>query len=74
MVKDVGLIIRLFAEDTSLYIIVENPEVAADILNTDLAKVSACAKTGLVTFNALKTDSLLIYRKHRHRSTCRINQ
>ena len=64
IVKDIGSNIRLFADDTSLYIIVENPEVAADILNTDLAKVAAWAKTWLVTFNALKTDSLLISRKH----------
>ena len=64
IVKDIGSNIRLFADDTSLYIIVENPEVAADILNTDLAKVAAWAKTWLVTFNALKTESLLISRKH----------
>ena len=66
IVKDKGSNIRLFADDTSLYmyIIVENPEVAADILNTDLAKVAALAKTWLVTFNALKTESLLISRKH----------
>ena len=64
IVKDIGSNIRLFADDTSLYIIVENPEVAADILNTDLAKVAAWAQTWLVTFNALKTESLLIIRKH----------
>ena len=32
IVKDIGSNIRLFADDTSLYIIVENPEVAADSL------------------------------------------
>ena len=64
IVKDIGSNIRLFADDTSLYIIVENPEIAADILVTDLAKVAAWAKTWLVTSNALKTDSLLISRKH----------
>ena len=64
IVKDIGSNIRLFADDTSLYIIAENPEVAADILNTDLAKVAAWAQTWLVTFNALKTESLLIFRKH----------
>ena len=46
IVKDIGSNIRLFADDTSSYIIVENPEVAADILNTDLAKMSAWAKPG----------------------------
>ena len=62
--KDVGSNIRLFADDTSIYIIVDDPEVAADILNTDLSKISAWAKTWLVNFNALKTESLLISRKH----------
>ena len=38
IVKDIGSNIRIFADDTSLFIIVENPEVAADTLNTDLAK------------------------------------
>ena len=36
----------------------------ADILNLDLAKVSAWAKTWLVTLNALKTESLLNFQKH----------
>ena len=36
--------IRLFADDTSLYIIVDNPDAAAEILNTDLkmGKVLVC--------------------------------
>ena len=77
IVKDIGSNIRLFADDTSLYIIVVNPEVAADILNTDLAKVAAWAKTWLVTLNALKTESLFlesIIKPCIHWSTCRINQ
>ena len=32
--------IRLFADDTSLYIIVDQPDQAARILNTDLKTVS----------------------------------
>ena len=34
IVKDISSNIRLFADDTSLYNIIENPEVAADTLNT----------------------------------------
>ena len=67
IVKDIGSNIRLCADDMSLYIIIENSEVAADILNTDLAKVAAWAKTWLVTFNALKL-SLLISRKHNNQA------
>ena len=33
---DIGSSIRLFADDTSLYIIVEDPSVAAELLNADL--------------------------------------
>ena len=58
IVKDIGSNIRLFAGDKTLYIIVENSDVAAGILNTDLVK------EWLVIFNALKTQSLLISRKH----------
>ena len=38
--------IRLFADDTSLYIIVENPDAAAEILNTDLNKISKWQSLG----------------------------
>ena len=36
IVKCIGASIRLFADDTSLYIIVDLPDQAAIILNTDL--------------------------------------
>ena len=38
MVEDIHSCIRLFADDTSLYVNVANPLQAADILNADLAK------------------------------------
>ena len=50
IVKDIGSNIRLFADDTSLFIIVDNPATAADSLNTDLTKISQWAATWLVTF------------------------
>ena len=54
---------RLFADDTSLYIIVDNPDAAAEILNTDLNKISKWAKSWLVKFNPNKNESLIISRK-----------
>lgn len=63
IVTDIGSNIRLFADDTSIYIIVDNPNTAAEILNTDLEKISQWAKTWLVNFNATKTEALLISRK-----------
>ena len=38
IVKDIKSNIRLFADDTSLFLVVENPLSAAEILNSDLEK------------------------------------
>ena len=46
IVNGIGSSIRLFADDTSLYIIVENPELAVQLLNTDLEKITKRAKLG----------------------------
>ena len=43
IVKGINSSIRLFADDTSLYIIVENPKTAAMIINSDLGKISTWA-------------------------------
>ena len=40
IVTDIGSNIRLFADDTSLFIIVENPDMAAELLNMDLEKTN----------------------------------
>ena len=63
IVNDIGSNIRLFADDTSLFIIVEDPLEAAGSLNTDLDRISQWAATWLVSFNPAKTESLLISRK-----------
>ena len=63
IVTDIGSNIRLFADDTSLYIIVDDPITAANCINTDLDKISRWAATWLVSFNPAKTESLLISRK-----------
>ena len=63
IVKNIGSNIRLFADDTSLFIIVDNPATAALCLNSDLEKLSRWAAIWLVTFNPSKNESLLISRK-----------
>ena len=63
IVNDIGCRIKLFADDTSLYIIIEHPDAAAQILNEDLEKVRNWSKTWLVSFNPQKTETLLISRK-----------
>ena len=50
IVTDIGSNIRLFADDTSLFIIVENPDMATELLNMDLEKTMEWAEHWLVTF------------------------
>ena len=63
IVKCIGASIRLFADDTSLYIIVDLPDQAAIILNTDLKTISDWANSWLVAFNASKILSVIFSRK-----------
>ena len=63
IVSDIHSTIKLFADDTSLYIIVDNPRDAAVQLNRDLDIISAWAKKWLVDFNPNKTKSLVISSK-----------
>ena len=62
IVHDIGSNIRLFADDTSLFIIVDDPVTAAGCINTDLVRISKWASTwlSLVTFNP---ETLLIPHK-----------
>ncbi len=55
--------IKLFADDTSLYIVVDTPDNAALALNSDLETIHEWAGKWLVSFNPTKTESLLISRK-----------
>ena len=63
IVVDLDTNVRLFAEDTSLYIIVDTPVNAAFKLNSDLLKIHNWATRWRVTFNPSKSKSLLISRK-----------
>ena len=55
--------IRLFADDTILYILVDNPVVSAAALNDDLDRISKWAAKWLVRFSAPKTKTMLISKK-----------
>jgi hypothetical protein len=62
-VTDIQSTIKLFADDTSLYLIVDDPNETADSLNNDLTKIHDWATKWLVTFNAQKTETMTISRK-----------
>ena len=54
---------RLFANDTSLYLIVEDQNETATILNNDLETIHKWADTWLVKFNPSQSVSFLLSRK-----------
>ena len=45
IVKDINSDIRLFADDTSLYISVDSPDTSAHLLNSDLNRIHLWSKT-----------------------------
>ena len=58
--------VRLFADDTILYIFIDNPIQSAQALNDDLARISQWAREWLVKFSAPKTKTMTISRKRKH--------
>ena len=63
IIIDIQSNIKLFADDTSLYLIVDDPINTATILNSDLDKIHEWSRKWLVTFNAKKTETMIISRK-----------
>jgi hypothetical protein len=62
--KDIESQIRLFADDKSLYIVVDIPVQSSLTINNDLNTIHNWAKSWLVDFNPNKTESLLMSRKN----------
>ena len=63
IVTDIQSTIKLFADETSLYPIVDDPNETTDSLNNDLTKIHDWATKWLVTFNAQKTKTMTMSRK-----------
>ena len=63
IVLNVNSTVRLFADDTSLYLIVDNPADAVRCFNSDLELMYQWTESWLVKFNAKQSDALLISRK-----------
>ena len=55
--------IKLFADDTSLYLRIDDPDNCAAVLNRDLETINTWAKTWLVSFNPQKTETLALTTK-----------
>ena len=63
IVKDINSNIRLFRDNTILYIIVDSPDTSASLLNSDLNRIHLWSKTWLITFNPTKTEAGLFSKK-----------
>ena len=59
----ISTLLSLFADDISLYIIVDDPIDSANQLNNDLQTIHLWAKTWLVTFNPAQSESVIFSRK-----------
>ena len=62
--KAVNCHIKLFADDTCLYVTVDDPNEASESLNTNLNNVRKWANQWLVKFNAEKTKAMTVSNKH----------
>ena len=56
IVLNIKSTIKLLADDTSIYLALNDPNERAEILNSDLSQIDMWAKTWKVSFNPLKTD------------------
>ena len=63
MVINIKCMIKLFADDTSLYIVVDNPDTSAVLLNNDLDQINKWSRQWLVSFNPANTEYLTISNK-----------
>ena len=65
IINDISCSIKLFADDTSLYIVVEDEYLAAEMLNSDIEKIHNWSTKWLVNFNPGKTEAMTISKKQR---------
>ena len=56
--------IKMFADDTSLYVTLDDPIETSNILNTNLENVRKWAEQWIVNFNPGKTKSMTITNRH----------
>ena len=66
--KDIESTIKLFADDTSIYLSIDDPVRRTTILNSDLSNINKWAQTWKVHFNPLKTE-LMTFSNRRNTDT-----
>jgi ABC-type antimicrobial peptide transport system ATPase subunit len=63
IVNEMNAEIKLFADDTSLYLIVDNPSDTAFLLNQDLNQIQRWSEKWLVKFNPNTIETMVISSK-----------
>jgi hypothetical protein len=63
IVSEINAEIKLFTDDTSLYLIVDNPSDTAFLLNQDLNQIQRWSEKWLVKFDPNKTETMVISSK-----------
>ena len=63
IVSNIRSRVNLFADDTSLYMVVNSPVETAAVMQADIERINSWADQWLVKFNPAKSESLLISRK-----------
>ena len=66
IVDNISCDIKLYADDTTLYIVTDNLENGTSLLNSDLEMISRWSKTWLVTFCPNKTEYMHVTHKNRN--------
>jgi hypothetical protein len=64
IVQDIDAQIQLFADATSLYLVVDDPIETAETLNGDLDKIHIWPEKWLVKFNQQKTETMILSKKN----------
>jgi hypothetical protein len=55
---------NVFADDTSLYLVVDDPIETTETLNGDLDKIHIWSEKWLVKFNPQKTETMILSKKN----------
>lgn len=63
IVIDIESAVKLFADDTSMYLCLDNNRIRAEVLNSDLEKISNWALKWKIKFNQSKTELLNFSRR-----------
>ena len=64
IVQGIDAQIKLFADDTSLYLVVDDPIETVETLNGDLDKINIWSEKWLVKFNPQKTETMILSKKN----------